>query len=165
MNTLEQAKQEDLERCWELISQGREFQREQGFVQWTEDYPSRAIIENDIRIGKGYVLKVDGEIAGYMYIDFDGEPAYEDIRGEWQSQEPYAVVHRLAFGREFRGRGLTDTAFQLIKDLCLSKNVRYIRGDTDFPNKRMQHIFKKNGFKNCGIIIYQGDKLAFDRLL
>ncbi len=79
MNTLEQAKQEDLERCWELISQGREFQREQGFVQWTEDYPSRAIIENDIRIGKGYVLKVDGEIAGYMYIDFDGEPDRKSV--------------------------------------------------------------------------------------
>ena len=164
MNTLELAKTEELNRCYEIIDGGRAFQREQGFVQWTDDYPNLDTVRNDIEQKKGYVLKVDGEIAGYMCIDFDGEPAYEEIEGEWRTGEPYAVVHRMAFDRNFRNRGLADITFQLIEELCVGKDIRNIRVDTDFPNERMQHILKRNGFVNCGVIVFQGSgKLAFDK--
>ena len=107
---------------------------------------------------------MDGEIAGYMCIDFDGAPAYEKIEGEWRTGEPYAVVHRMAFDRNFRNRGLADSTFQLIEELCVENNIRNIRVDTDFPNERMQHILKRNGFVNCGVIMFQGSgKLAFDK--
>lgn len=165
MKTLESAKPEDLEICYAIIDAGRNFQREQGFVQWTEDYPTIDIIREDIRSRKGYVLRVENEIAGYMCIDFDGEPAYSHIEGTWNAEEPYAVVHRMAFEAGFRGRGLADTAFFMIEELCISKGIRYIRVDTDFPNKRMQHIFEKNGFKHCGVIFFEGKKMAFDKRL
>ena len=35
-----------------------------------------------------------------MCIDLDGEPAYKDIRGTWRLDEPYAVVHRMAFAAD-----------------------------------------------------------------
>ena len=38
---LEPARPEELDRYCAVIQAGRDFQREQGFVQWTEDYPSR----------------------------------------------------------------------------------------------------------------------------
>lgn len=40
MYALELAKAEEIALCNEIIRQGRQFQREQGFVQWTEDYPN-----------------------------------------------------------------------------------------------------------------------------
>ena len=164
MNTLELAKLEELDKCYEIVDSGREFQKAQGFIQWTDDYPNRETVENDILHGKGFVLKVDGAIAGYMCIDFDGEPAYKEIQGEWKTGEIYAVVHRMAFSAEFRGMGLADVTVQLIEKLCLQKEVHAIRVDTDFPNKRMQHILTKNGFENCGVIIFQGSgKLAYDK--
>lgn len=166
METLELAKPEELSQCNAMIQSGREFQKEQGFVQWTEDYPNRDTLCEDIRTQKGYVVKLDGQIAGYMCIDFDGEPAYENIEGEWQTQEPYVVVHRMAFGREFRGKGLAGKTFRLIEQLCVSKGVRSIRIDTDFPNKRMQHVLEKNGFTQRGVIVFQGSgKLAYDKSL
>ena len=165
MNTLEIAKRQDYETCCRIINEGRSFQREQGFVQWDETYPTPEMISHDIDIEKGYVLKLDGEIAGYMFIDFSGEPAYLNIKGEWRSNQPYGVVHRMAFGKGFQGRGLSNIAFELIEKLCLEKGVKYIRIDTDFPNKRMQHVLTKNGFVNCGIIEFQGEKLAYDKLL
>lgn len=165
MNTLELAQPEELEICYGIVDAGRNFQREQGFIQWTEEYPNLDTIRDDIQNKKGYVLKVDGCIAGYMCIDFGGDPAYDNIEGKWSAEEPYAVVHRMAFDSAFRGRGLADVTFRLIEELCLSRNVRYIRVDTDFPNKRMQHIFTKNGYKYCGVIIFQGRKMAFDKIL
>lgn len=73
---------EDLTACYEIIREGRAFQKEQGFEQWTETYPNRETILDDIRNRKGYVVRSNGDIAGYMCIDFSGEPAYADIKGE-----------------------------------------------------------------------------------
>lgn len=166
MYTLEQAQMSFIDLCYRIIDEGRNFQREQGFTQWTDDYPNIDTIRDDIMNEKGYVLKVDELIAGYMCIDFDGEPAYDKIDGKWHTTEPYAVVHRMAFNKDFRGMGLADITFRLIDKLCRSKNVTSIRVDTDFPNKRMQHILEKNGFVKRGIVIFQGSgKLAYDKSL
>lgn len=165
MYTLELAGMNELEQCVGIIDSGRNFQREQGFIQWTEDYPNVDTIRSDIQDKKGYVIKVDGQIAGYMCIDFGGDPDYEEICGNWNLDKPYAVVHRMAFDMKYRGIGLSDVAFNLIEELCISKEVRYIRIDTDFSNERMQHILCKNGFEKCGTILFQNsEKLAFDKV-
>lgn len=166
MNTLELAHTEEIERCNEIINAGKAFQQEQGFVQWTDDYPNMDTIRADVRNQKGYTVRVDGEIAGYMCIDFDREPAYDKIQGKWRTEEPYAVVHRMAFHPDFRGIGLADITFCMIEELCRSKGIKGIRIDTDFSNKRMQHILEKNRFQPCGIILFQGSgKLAYDKPL
>ena len=166
MYTLELARLNDIAICCEIIQDGRNFQREQGFEQWTEQYPNRDTVLHDIQNKKGYVVQANHEIAGYMCIDFSGEPAYADIKGEWRSDTPYAVIHRMAFRKKYRGVGLADIAFKMIEELCIAHNVRNIRVDTDFFNMRMQHILKRNGFVNCGVIVFQGgEKLAFDKLL
>ena len=66
----------EVDVCYALIDKGRAFQRKQGFVQWTDDYPQREHVADDIETGKGYALKDEaGRIAGYICIDFGGEPA------------------------------------------------------------------------------------------
>ena len=166
MNTLELAQAGEVEACYHIVDEGREFQRSQGFVQWTDDYPNLDTIRRDVQAGKGYAVKVDGRLAGYLCIDFSGEPDYEQIEGKWRSEQPYAVVHRMAFSGKFRGKGLADSVFALVEKLCADKNVGCIRIDTDFPNKRMQHVLEKNGFVRCGVIQFQGNRrIAYDKLL
>ena len=156
----------EAEDCYKIIDFGRKFQQEQGFTQWTDDYPNYQTIKVDIRDSKGFVVKVDGALAGYMCIDFDGEPAYDDIDGAWRSSDPYAVVHRMAFAPDFCGKGLSGSTWDLIKDYCRDRGVDYIRVDTDFPNERMQHVLEKNGFVRCGVITFQGSgKIAYDQIL
>ena len=79
---MENALVEDVQQCYDIIDIGRKFQQEQGFTQWTEDYPNFNTIHDDILNKTGYVVKVDGMIAGYMCIDFGGEPAYDNIEGK-----------------------------------------------------------------------------------
>lgn len=105
--------------------------------------------------GTGYVLRVEGVIAGYMCIDFSGEPAYAEIQGAWGAERPYAVVHRMAFSRDFRGMGLVDTAFSLIETLCLDNGVSCIRVDTDFPNKRMSTSCSKTDSPSGGPLSFR----------
>ena len=53
MNCLEYAKAENIEICSQIIEEGKRFQRQQGFVQWTDDYPNRETISEDIKKRKG----------------------------------------------------------------------------------------------------------------
>ena len=159
MYLLELAQLKDTAKYYAIIKAAKEFQREQGFIQWTDGYPRS--LSN-----KGYVLTADNDIAGYMCVDFSGEPAYADIDGEWNTEMPYAVVHRMAFSERYRGKGLSSTALILVENLCLSKGVKGIRADTGFQNARMQHILEKSGFSKCGVIVLQGSgKLAYDKKL
>lgn len=80
MQPLELARMDELNRCYEIIEAGKRFQREQGFVQWTDDYPNVDTIRDDIERKNGYVVKFGDKIAAYMCIDFEGEPAYDHIR-------------------------------------------------------------------------------------
>ena len=89
--SFEKAAWSDLGFCLRAIDEGRAFQREQGFVQWADNYPDRSLIEEDIRTGIGHILCLNGEKAGYVAIDFAGEPVYRDIKGKWNTGEPYVV--------------------------------------------------------------------------
>lgn len=165
MYTLEPAKPEELSLCVSILREGRAFQQEQGFTQWTDDYPSAALIEEDLRTRQGYLFKIDGEAAGYLYLSFDGDPTYPDIEGHWRADIPYAVVHRIAFSRRFAGRGLSAAVFGAVQQLCEARGLRSIRIDTDRQNARMQHVLTKNGFVFCGYVRFEGDrKWAYEKL-
>ena len=56
MYTLELAEMDDVELCSQIIEEGRQFQREQGFVQWTDEYPNLDTIRGDAAAGIGYIL-------------------------------------------------------------------------------------------------------------
>lgn len=167
MFTLSAASLPEADACFALIEQGREFQREQGFVQWTESYPQLAHIRADIEAGMGYVLKNEqGVIAGYVCIDFSGEPAYENIKGKWSLCAPCGVLHRMAVSSRFRGCGLGSKLLAECERVCLQKGVPYIRADTSPENTRMQHVFEKCGFVRCGFVTFRGaDKIAYDKVL
>ena len=163
MYTLTKAQPGELAVCIDIIREGRAFQQEQGFIQWTEEYPSPALIESDIREGGGYLFRIDGEPAAYMFLAFDGDPAYSEATCSWRRDVPYVVVHRIALARRFAGCGLSPAVFDSIRALCREKGISCIRIDTDSRNKRMQHVLEKCGFVRCGTVLFEGDpKLTYD---
>ena len=161
---LELAKESDAKLCLDILTDGRAFQREQGFVQWGDNYPNADTVRSDIEKKIAYIIRVDENAAGYLCVDFNGDPEYSTLEGEWANDEPYAVVHRLAISSLYRNMGLADKTFSLVEDLCLERGVHTIRVDTDFPNKRMQHIVTKKGFVERGIVtLTNGRRIAYDK--
>ena len=158
----------------ELINQAKQYLKEQGIDQWQNGYPDFTCIEKDIAAQKGYFL-VDGEqkqadqVVGYLCIDFQGEPAYANLKGSWLGDVPYVVVHRLAIRDAYRGKGFANLVFDLVEALCNEEEyraVQSIRVDTDKENTKMQHVLKKNGFVFCGTIWFDNsEKIAFEKLI
>lgn len=165
---LEPAKLGESAACFAVICEGRAFQGEQGILQWTENYPTEDTVREDIEAGRGYKIMCGDALAGYLCVDFAGDPLYMRIRGAWHTGEPYAVVHRMAFTRAFRGKGLASVVFGLVEEMSRARGVRFFRVDTDETNALMQHVLEKCGFARCGIVEYpgdQGEKVAFDKTI
>lgn len=151
-----------------IIEQGRTYLKNQGIDQWQNGYPNPESIQQDIAHSKGYFLTDGTEYLAYLCMDFDGEPAYNEIKGKWltDNNAKYMVIHRLAFDESYRGKGLSSAVFKLAEEFCKETGIKSIRVDTDSDNKIMQHIMKKTGFLYCGTIWFAGgNKIAFEKIV
>ena len=95
--------------------------REQGIDQWQTGYPDYACIENDIVHQKGFFIVENEDILGYICVDYNGESAYTNIQGTWNTSENDVVVHRMAFTDKARGKGISDIVFRLVEELSREK--------------------------------------------
>lgn len=149
----------------EIICQAKAHLKKLGVNQWQSGYPDEVCIQNDIAQQKAYFLVENSNIVGYLCIDFDGEPSYTTLKGQWKSDQPFAVVHRLCISDSFKGKGLCAQAFALTEQLCLQKGIHSIKIDTDDANLSMKHILQKSGFVYCGTICFDNsEKIAFEKI-
>jgi RimJ/RimL family protein N-acetyltransferase len=160
---LRKAEENEAEICYQCIEDARAYHKSLGFEQWHPDYPTLQTIRDDIADGTGYVFVDAKKIIGYCCIIIGSEAAYQVIDGAWKTERPYAVVHRMAFSKDARGKGLSKEAVRLIKEQVQREQVDAIRVDTQEENKVMQHILEREGFSYCGLIQFDGGpKLAYD---
>ena len=152
---------EDIDVIMDLVDKARGIMRSSGNMhQWTDGYPSRELIEEDIRAGHGFVEVPDEggpPIAYFAYIE-GIEPTYNTIyEGAWlDADSPYAVIHRLASAPETHG------VFDAVMAFATSR-VGNIKMDTHRDNLIMQHNILKHGFSYCGIISLESgaERLAY----
>ncbi|MFA6876973.1 MAG: GNAT family N-acetyltransferase, partial [Parabacteroides sp.] len=103
---LAKAKGPDSNRIWEIILQAKVQMKRLGSHQWDDNYPTGELIQEDIQTERGYVLRDNESIVAYGVISFEAEPAYAQIRGKWQNEQPYVIVHRLAVAEEVKHQGI-----------------------------------------------------------
>ena len=151
---------EDLERLMEIFSAARNFMIQTGNVnQWINGYPQRELIKEEINNKHCYVYLVNNKIVGTFCFIEGPDPTYSFIKdGQWPSEEPYFVIHRLA----------SDGSYHGITSKCVNWCLQYshcLRADTHADNKVMQHLLENNGFKRCGIIYVANgtERIAYQR--
>ena len=144
---IRRAKNEDLDRVTEIYQIARNYMKGNGNpTQWGDWYPSREIVEDDIKRKQLYVYLEDEVIHGVFVFFIGEEPTYEYIRdGAWKTNAPYGVIHRVASDGEKRGVFGQCLRFSM-------ERMDHIRIDTHHNNHTMQHVIEKNGFEKCGTI-------------
>ena len=97
----------DIDRLMVIFDNAKAIMRNSGNMeQWNGSYPSVEVVRSDIDAGNCFVLcdsKVtgsdqheDGEIIGTMALIPGPDPTYGYIEGQWDNDEPYYVIHRIA---------------------------------------------------------------------
>ena len=152
----------DVAAADEIYSSAKRFMKESGNPnQWSGDHPNGEDVRLGIEKGVSYVCEDEGEIIATFHFETDADdPTYHKIyNGEWISDAPYAVIHRIAV--KYHGKGIVDFCF----DECF-KNFSNIRIDTHRDNIPMQKCLIRNGFEYCGIIhLESGDeRMAYQKI-
>lgn len=144
---IRKTKIDELDTVMEIYAKARKFMAEHDNpTQWGNNKPSREQIAWDIANGKSYVCIEDEQIAAVFYFAHEADPTYAKIyNGNWQNEEDYAVVHRIASAGIVKGAG----SFCMQWAASQADNVRI---DTHENNYVMQNMLKKNGFVHCGTI-------------
>lgn len=138
----------DIERIMEIFSIAREFMKSTGNAnQWINGYPQRELVLTEIDNGHCFVCTDSSNRVVATFCLIEGpDPTYSYIEdGNWPSDSPYYVIHRLA----------SDGSVKGIASACIewcSSVSSCLRADTHHDNKVMQHLLEKNGFVRCGII-------------
>lgn len=158
---IRKARMEELDRVMEVYAHARQFMVEHDNpTQWKNNYPKQEQLESDILAGKLYVCEEGEDLAAVFYFAQETDPTYRKIYdGEWQNDEPYAVVHRIASSGRVKGAG----AF-CINWAC--QQCDNLRIDTHTDNYVMQNLLKKCGFVHCGTIYLEdGDpRMGFHKV-
>ncbi len=156
----------DQEIIWKILQQAIQRRKEEGSNQWQDGYPNPTSIENDIEKDYGYVMESENEILGYAAVIFELEPAYENIEGDWLSNEDYVVIHRVAVSEEYIGLGIATKIFQEIEKIAISNNIFSIKVDTNFDNSPLLKILNKLNYTYCGEVYFRGSaRQAFQKML
>ncbi|NLP33917.1 MAG: GNAT family N-acetyltransferase [Clostridiales bacterium] len=158
----------DADGILEIIRQAQAYLKSQEIDQWQNNYPDMETIKKDIQDQIGYVLVKDGVILGTVAVSFDGEKTYNRIyEGDWKSNGPYAVVHRIAVREEYKGQGVSSIILDQVERMCMERRVYSIKIDTHEENQSMQKFLYKYGFEYCGVIYLedQSKRIAFEKII
>ena len=156
----------DADRIWEILQQAITKRKEEGSNQWQDGYPNPKVIAKDISSEIGFVLIVDGQIAGYTAIAINDEPAYDAIQGTWLTTGDFVVFHRAAIAKEFVGQGLANILFDCIESYAAENNIYSVKADTNFDNQPMLYLFEKLGYVYCGEVFFRGaPRKAYEKVL
>ena len=149
--------------------------------QWQNGYPSREVIEKDIKLSQSRVVIADGgvcaacgtlgeRICATFALISDGEPTYDKVyEGEWLTggSDSYIAIHRVAILVAMRGRGIAGEIIKYAADTARLLGRRSLRIDTHRGNVVMRKMLEKQGFIYCGIIYLAdgAERVAYEKVL
>ena len=144
----------DIGSLMEIFEGAKKIMRSSGNLQqWTDGYPSREMVTDDIEHGHCHVLCDEETIVGTMALIPGPDPTYSYIEGSWLDDRPYYVIHRIA--TSVPGRNVAQMMFDWAYGHIREKGCSVIRIDTHRDNCIMKHILTKYGFRLCGVIYLQ----------
>ena len=78
-------------------------------TQWSDNYPTRQQLEEDIQRGVSYILEHNGVTHGTFVFIIGEDPTYQHIEnGRWLDENrPYGTIHRIASDGRYKGGGST----------------------------------------------------------
>ena len=117
---IREARPTDVVDIMQVMDAAKGIMRQSGNMhQWSDGYPSEAVITADMEKKGGFVVVDDGMVVGYFAFLQSPEPTYARIyEGKWiDDVQPYHVVHRIASYPDAHG------IFSSIMDFCFSHDT------------------------------------------
>lgn len=135
----------DLNKLFQIYLNGKNELELNGIYQWTNNYPTRSIIESDIKKSVLFVLKNGREIIGAINISEEQEPEYETINWEFDNSK-VLVIHRLVIDPKYQGKGYARKLMDFAEKFAIENDYYSIRLDAYSQNKRVIDFYEKRKY-------------------
>jgi GNAT superfamily N-acetyltransferase len=130
------ARANDLGRLVELMT---EFYAESGYsLQSDRAAAAFSQLLADDRLGRIWLLEVDGTSAGYVVLTLGFSMEYGGLD---------AFIDDLFVRSSYRGQGHGTKAVAVLRETCIALGVRALHLEADRDSLAAQHVYRKAGFE------------------
>lgn len=150
----------DLNELFQIYLNAKNELERNGIYQWTDNYPTRSIIENDFKKGILFVLRSNEEIIGAINISEEQETEYQTVSWEFNNSK-VLVIHRLVIDPKYQGKGYAKKLMDFAEKFANEKNYSSIRLDAYSQNKRVIDFYEKRKYFTRGNVNFPEREYPF----
>ena len=125
----------------------------EGIYQWDEHYPSREVLGEDIDARHMHVIRVDGEVVGFVTLDDEEPDEYQSLA--WRYPAPALVVHRLTIDPPYQRSGLARRLMEFTQSEASARGYGSIRLESFVANRRACSLYERSGYRKVGVIEFR----------
>jgi ribosomal protein S18 acetylase RimI-like enzyme len=149
-----------LEEAYTIYNDCRKELTASNILQWTEEYPSMATVEQDIANKYLFGVIIKRRCAGLIVLNQQEAPEYETVN--WQDTDGKAlVIHRLAVSPLFQRRGVANQLIEFAEIFADNSKFTSIRLDTYSGNPVSVALYLNRGYEKRGTVNFKGRELPF----
>lgn len=127
---------------------------EQGIDQWDGLYPTREIMEEDIRKDEMYLYGDSNKIYSVFVLNREYDDEYNKACWNYPCSN-FIVLHRLCVNVEVQNKGIGTGTMKFIESMVLKENVTSIRLDAFSENPYSCRMYEKVGYGKVGEAIWR----------
>lgn len=163
MRSFERALAADADAIHAMIEEAKRVGRANGTTDWDEDYPNRAILDEDIEKGELWALREDGQILAVIALI--GEEFEEDVDVQWTDAKG-CMLARLCVDPTLQSRGIGAEMMRLVTEEAARQGFSATRHLASTHNPAALRLYRKLGYRELGPVhCYGSDFIAFERLM
>jgi ribosomal protein S18 acetylase RimI-like enzyme len=157
---VEKARPVDFEAILSVYRLATALHRDQGLIQWDDEYPSPTTLKENLALGVTWVIRSpEGQIMATTTLDSDQEPQYEQIQWMYPAHR-ILVVHRLCVHPAYQGQGLAKKLMEFTESFAKDNDYEVIRFDAFLGNDASQSLYRNLGYHEAiGYCYYHPDQI------
>jgi len=129
--------------------------------QWNDIYPTRQILEQDIREENLYLLFDESILCGQVVLNDHQDDEYKMIPWRYNADK-VLVIHRLCVHPAKRGRGYAHKLMDFAEHYAGANNYVCIRLDAYTANAAAINLYEIRNYVKAGQVRFPGRKFAFN---
>jgi GNAT superfamily N-acetyltransferase len=144
----------DVDEIVLLLNGAKVTMKAMNIPQWSDEYPVKDDILQDIDNKSAYILLENNKILGYAALEITPDSNYAVLYdGTWlKSTGNYATIHRSAIKSDQTSKGLGAKFFRELEEKALELGMKEIRVDTHEKNLPMRRLIKKRAYSKRGVV-------------
>jgi ribosomal protein S18 acetylase RimI-like enzyme len=142
---IKKASEPDLSQLLSIVKSCGQNLIEQGIFQWNEQYPSKAVLLEDIALQQIWKLEDENKIVGLIVLTENEDAEYQHVK--WLTKNHKNLyIHRLAVDPEFQRKGYAQKLMDFAEKYAKENGYNSIRLDTFSQNKRNQKFYEQRNY-------------------